>query len=303
MTKRVLMFPGQGSQKLGMASDLKDAVTALTGQLDFDMVAIMARDEEKLGLTEYTQPAIVSHSAALLERFNADFDYTIGHSLGEYAALVASGVIRAEDAVRIVAKRGQLMASAFPQGVGAMAAVLGLQIAEVEALCQKLSTEEAVIEPANINCPGQIVVSGHQSKIDELVKNGKSLGAKRVLPLNVSGPFHSSMMKVIAAEFSEFIEGFEFRDAEVPVVQNVSAAPETDAATIKRQLIEQLYSPVRFEQSVQNLIELGVTEFVELGPGKVLGGLVKKISRDVTITSIETLEDLEGWNDEWQQHS
>lgn len=111
------------------------------------------------------------------------------------------------------------------------------------------------------------------------------------------------MMKVIAAEFSEFIEGFEFRDAEVPVVQNVSAAHETDAATIKRQLIEQLYSPVRFEQSVQNLIELGVTEFVEIGPGKVLGGLVKKISRDVTITSIETLEDLEGWNDEWQQHS
>ncbi|ULG72857.1 ACP S-malonyltransferase [Macrococcus brunensis] len=296
MTKRVLMFPGQGSQKLGMAGDLKESVTALTKQLDFDIVDIMAHDEAKLSLTEYTQPAIVSHSAALIERFKGDFDYTIGHSLGEYAALVASGVIRAEDAVQIVAKRGQLMATAFPKGVGSMAAVLGLDIKEVEALCQEISTEDAVIEPANINCPGQIVVSGYQSKIDELVKNGKSLGAKRVLPLNVSGPFHSSMMKVIGTEFSEFLDGFEFKDAKVPVVQNVSAAPETDAATIKRQLIEQLYSPVRFEQSVQHLIDAGVTEFVEIGPGKVLGGLVKKISRDVTITSIETIEDLEGWN-------
>ncbi|TDL98715.1 [acyl-carrier-protein] S-malonyltransferase [Macrococcus brunensis] len=296
MTKRVLMFPGQGSQKLGMAGDLKESVTALTKQLDFDIVDIMAHDEAKLSLTEYTQPAIVSHSAALIERFKGDFDYTIGHSLGEYAALVASGVIRAEDAVQIVAKRGQLMATAFPKGGGSMAAVLGLDIKEVEALCQEISTEDAVIEPANINCPGQIVVSGHQSKIDELVKNGKSLGAKRVLPLNVSGPFHSSMMKVIETEFSEFLDGFEFKDAKVAVVQNVSVAPETDAATIKRQLIEQLYSPVRFEQSVQHLIDAGVTEFVEIGPGKVLGGLVKKISRDVTITSIETIEDLEGWN-------
>ncbi|ULG75105.1 ACP S-malonyltransferase [Macrococcus brunensis] len=297
MTKRVLMFPGQGSQKLGMAGDLKESVTALTQQLDFDVADIMANDEARLNLTEYTQPAIVSHSAALIERFKGDFDYTIGHSLGEYAALVASGVIRAEDAVQIVAKRGQLMATAFPKGAGSMAAVLGLDIAEVEALCQEISTEDAVIEPANINCPGQIVVSGHQSKIDELVKNGKALGAKRVLPLNVSGPFHSSMMKVIEAEFSEFIDGFEFQDAKIPVVQNVSAAPETDAVIIKRQLIEQLYSPVRFEQSIKNLIDAGVTEFVEIGPGKVLGGLVKKISREVTISSVETVEDLEGWND------
>ncbi|TDM00977.1 ACP S-malonyltransferase, partial [Macrococcus hajekii] len=146
--------------------------------------------------------------------------YTVGHSLGEYAALVASGVMSAEDAVQIVAKRGALMATAFPKGTGSMAAVLGLNEPEVKAICDKLSTADLKIEPANLNCPGQIVVSGHQSKIDELVRDGKSLGAKRVLPLNVSGPFHSSMMEVISDEFSAFLDQFEFNDAVVPVVQN-----------------------------------------------------------------------------------
>ncbi|TDM03998.1 ACP S-malonyltransferase [Macrococcus carouselicus] len=296
MTKRVLMFPGQGSQKVGMAADLTEQVQELTAGLAFDVPEIMAQDEARLNLTQYTQPAIVSHSAALFSEFRGDFDYTIGHSLGEYAALVASGVLKPEDAVKIVAKRGALMASAFPEGVGSMAAVLGLTLEEVEAICHEISTEDAVIEPANINCPGQIVVSGHKTKIDELVTNGKSLGAKRVLPLNVSGPFHSSMMQVIADEFSDYIDQFDFSDAKVPVIQNVSASPETAADTIKEQLIRQLYSPVRFEQSVRNLMDAGVSEFVEVGPGKVLGGLVKKISRDVTITSIETLEDIEGWN-------
>ncbi|GGA97067.1 [acyl-carrier-protein] S-malonyltransferase [Macrococcus hajekii] len=295
MTKRVLMFPGQGSQKLGMAADLTEDIRELTRDIDFDVTAVMAEDETRLNQTQYTQPAIVSHSAALLQSFDAEYDYTIGHSLGEYAALVASGVLKAEDAIKIVAKRGELMANAFPAGVGSMAAVLGLDYEEVEAICNEISTEDAVVEPANINCPGQIVVSGHKTKIDELVANGKSLGAKRVLPLNVSGPFHSSMMQVIADEFRSFIDQFEFKETAVPIVQNVAAVPETSVEVIKEQLIKQLYSPVHFEQSIRNLIDAGVTEFIEVGPGKVLGGLVRKISRDVTISSIETLEDMEGW--------
>ncbi|HCB4375015.1 TPA: ACP S-malonyltransferase, partial [Salmonella enterica] len=197
---------------------------------------------------------------------------------------------------RIVRKRGQLMAQAFPNGVGGMAAVLGLDYDDVDKICQTLSTKEQLIEPANINSPGQIVVSGHKSLIDELVEKGKELGAKRVLPLAVSGPFHSSMMKVIEEDFANFINQFEWHNANYPVVQNVNAKGETDAEVIKRNMVKQLYSPVQFIQSTEWLINQGVDHFIEIGPGKVLSGLIKKINRDVKITSIQTLEDVKGWN-------
>lgn len=306
MSKTAIIFPGQGSQKVGMANDLfnqNDAATTILNQaqaqMDFDILETMFSDEEnKLGQTENTQPALLTHSSALLQALNnLNADYTMGHSLGEYVSLVASGVLKFDDAVQIVRKRGQLMAVAFPDGVGSMAAVLGLDFDDVNAICQKFSTDEEIIEPANINSPGQIVVSGHKTLIDKLVAEGKSLGAKRVLPLAVSGPFHSSMMQVIKDDFAEYVEQFDWNDAQFPVVQNVHAKGETDANVIKDNMIKQLYSPVQFIDSTQWLIDQGVDHFIEIGPGKVLSGLIKKINRDVKITSIQTLEDMKAWNE------
>ncbi|MGK9043825.1 ACP S-malonyltransferase [Mammaliicoccus vitulinus] len=306
MSKVAIMFPGQGSQKVGMAQDLYQHEIKSTSILDraneslsFDLLEIMFEDpEEVLGLTEYTQPALLTHSSALMNALeNLNYDFALGHSLGEYSALVSEGVLKFEDAVQIVHKRGTLMSEAFPQGVGSMAAVLGLNIDEVKSICEQLSTEDKLIEPANINCPGQIVVSGHSELIDKLAAEGKSLGAKRVMPLKVSGPFHSSMMKTIAEDFENYINQFEWKDAEHPIVQNVYAKPETDHRIIKDNMVKQLFSPVEFSQSIEYLIEQGVDHFVEVGPNKVLSGLVKKISRDVKITSIQTIDDIKGWNE------
>ncbi|WP_239749532.1 ACP S-malonyltransferase [Mammaliicoccus sp. H-M34] len=306
MSKVAIMFPGQGSQKVGMAEDLYQKEINSTSILDraneslsFDLLEIMFKDpEEILGLTEYTQPALLTHSSALMNALeNLNYDFALGHSLGEYSALVSEGVLKFEDAVQIVHKRGTLMSEAFPQGVGSMAAVLGLNIDEVRAICEQLSTEDKLIEPANINCPGQIVVSGHSELIDKLVSEGKSLGAKRVMPLKVSGPFHSSMMKTIADDFENYINQFEWKDANHPIVQNVYAKPETDHKVIKENMVKQLFSPVEFSQSIEYLIDQGVDHFIEVGPNKVLSGLVKKISRDVKITSIQTIDDIKGWNE------
>ena len=306
MSKIAIMFPGQGSQKVGMAEDLYQTDINATSILDraneslsFDLLDVMFKDSEGiLGLTEYTQPALLTHSTALMNTLkDIKYDYALGHSLGEYSALVSEGVLKFEDAVQIVHKRGLLMSEAFPQGVGSMAAVLGLNIDEVREICGKLSTEDEIIEPANINCPGQIVVSGHTTLIEKLVSEDKSLGAKRVMPLKVSGPFHSSMMKTIAADFKAYIDQFEWHDAEHPIVQNVHAKPETDHNVIKENMVKQLFSPVEYSQSIEYLIADGVDHFIEIGPNKVLSGLVKKISRDVKITSIQTIDDVKGWNE------
>ena len=306
MGKTAIIFPGQGAQKVGMAKDLYQVDTKATeildqaqSAVDFNLLETMFTDEEgKLGETENTQPALLTHSIALLNALNnVEADYTMGHSLGEYSSLVAAEVLSFEDAVKIVRKRGELMAQAFPSGVGSMAAVLGLDYDEVAEICEKLSEEDSIIEPANINSPGQIVVSGHKTAIDRIVEQSKSLGAKRVLPLNVSGPFHSSMMQVIEKDFEEYINQFEWHDAKIPVVQNYHAEAETDAEVIKQNMVKQLYSPVQFIKSTEWLIDQGVDHFIEIGPGKVLSGLIKKINRDVKLTSIQTLEDVKGWNE------
>lgn len=306
MNKIAIIFPGQGAQKVGMAQDLynnndqaTEILTSAANTLDFDILETMFTDEDgKLGETENTQPALLTHSSALLAALkNLNPDFTMGHSLGEYSSLVAADVLSFEDAVKIVRKRGQLMAQAFPTGVGSMAAVLGLDFDKVDEICKSLSSDDKIIEPANINCPGQIVVSGHKDLIDELVEKGKSLGAKRVMPLAVSGPFHSSLMKVIEEDFSSYINQFEWRDAKFPVVQNVNAQGETDKEVIKSNMVKQLYSPVQFINSTEWLIDQGVDHFIEIGPGKVLSGLIKKINRDVKLTSIQTLEDVKGWNE------
>ncbi|HAZ6051732.1 TPA: ACP S-malonyltransferase [Staphylococcus aureus] len=306
MSKTAIIFPGQGAQKVGMAQDLynnndqaTEILTSAANTLDFDVLETMFTDEDgKLGETENTQPALLTHSSALLAALkNLNPDFTMGHSLGEYSSLVAADVLSFEDAVKIVRKRGQLMAQAFPTGVGSMAAVLGLDFDKVDEICKSLSSDDKIIEPANINCPGQIVVSGHKELIDELVEKGKSLGAKCVMPLAVSGPFHSSLMKVIEEDFLNYINQFEWRDAKFPVVQNVNAQGETDKEVIKSNMVKQLYSPVQFINSTEWLIDQGVDHFIEIGPGKVLSGLIKKKNRDVKLTSIQTLEDVKGWNE------
>ncbi|QUR93653.1 ACP S-malonyltransferase [Macrococcoides canis] len=295
MSKRALLFPGQGSQFIGMTEDFneqgKDTINELNSLLDIDLVNIMYNDDA-VNETQYTQPAILMHSVALLAQFQQSFDYCLGHSLGEYSALVASGVITQEDAVQIVYKRGQLMSTAYPQGVGKMAAIMGTERNVIEAACTAVSNDEHLLNIANINGPGQIVVSGHAQSIDALTDRKQELGLKKIIPLNVSGPFHSELMKVIEAEFRAYLEQFDFQDAHVPVVQNVNALPETDAKRIKENLVKQLYAPVEFTDSILFLIDQGVTEFIEIGPKKVLTALVKKIDRNVTVKNITTTNEI-----------
>ncbi|MEE1108260.1 MAG: ACP S-malonyltransferase [Macrococcus canis] len=295
MSKRALLFPGQGSQFIGMTEDFndqgKDTINELNSLLDIDLVNIMYNDDA-VNETQYTQPAILMHSVALLAQFQQSFDYCLGHSLGEYSALVASGVLTQEDAVQIVYKRGQLMSTAYPQGVGKMAAIMGAERNVIEAACTAVSNDEHLLNIANINGPGQIVVSGHAQSIDALIDRKQELGLKKIIPLNVSGPFHSELMKVIEAEFRAYLEQFDFQDAHVPVVQNVNALPETDAKRIKENLVKQLYAPVEYTDSIRFLIDQGVTEFIEIGPKKVLTSLVKKIDRNVTVKNITTTNEI-----------
>lgn len=295
MSKRALLFPGQGSQFIGMTEDFndqgKDTINELNSLLDIDLVNIMYNDDA-VNETQYTQPAILMHSVALLAQFQQSFDYCLGHSLGEYSALVASGVLTQEDAVQIVYKRGQLMSTAYPQGVGKMAAIMGTDRNVIEAACTAVSNDEHLLNIANINGPGQIVVSGHAQSIDALIHRKQELGLKKIIPLNVSGPFHSELMKVIEAEFRAYLEQFDFQDAHVPVVQNVNALPETDAKRIKENLVKQLYAPVEYTDSIRFLIDQGVTEFIEIGPKKVLTSLVKKIDRNVTVKNITTTNEI-----------
>ena len=295
MSKRALIFPGQGSQFVGMTEDFNESAQAtlkeMNALLNIDLLSMMHHDE-RINETTYTQPAILMHSIALLEQYNGKFDYCLGHSLGEFSALVAAGVLTKEAAVQIVYKRGQLMNEAYPNGIGKMAAIMGTKREVIEEACTAISNHEQVLNIANINGPGQIVVSGHSEAIDALVEQKQTLGLKKVIPLNVSGPFHSELMKVIESDFESFINQFEFSDAKVPVIQNVTATPVTNAVEIKANLIKQLYSPVEFTNSIQYLIDNGVTEFVEVGPKNVLTSLVKKINRDVNTINIATTNDL-----------
>ncbi|WP_414053916.1 ACP S-malonyltransferase [Macrococcus equi] len=294
---KVLMFPGQGSQYKGMAQDIyqdqagKVLLDDLAGSLDDDILATMFNGE-KLEETKNTQPAIVMHSIAALKLSAINADYVLGHSLGEYAALVAAEVLSPIDAVKVVRKRGELMQSAFPPGIGSMAAVMGTDRQVIEDACKKLSNDEHKLDIANLNCPGQIVIAGHKNLIDQLIENKASFNIKKIIPLNVTGPFHSSLMKVIEDDFKQFLDTITFNDAIVPVIQNVSAQPVTDKDQIKQNLVRQLYSPVEFTSSIEFLLNQDVDTFIEVGPGKVLSGLVKKINRAVNIMQIDTIEQI-----------
>jgi [acyl-carrier-protein] S-malonyltransferase len=286
VVKTAIIFPGQGSQFPGMARELFDQnmdaralLTQANDILGFSLTDIMfSGSEEDLRRTDVTQPAIFAHSVAQFRaRPELQPAMTAGHSLGEFSALVAAGVLRFEDALPLVARRARAMQSACEEQPGTMAAILGLDDATVERICQEITDRGHVVVAANYNCPGQLVISGSAEGVAQACEALKAAGAKRALPLPVGGAFHSPLMQSAAAALAEAIEKTTFGPARCPVYQNVDALPHTDPAEIKANLLAQLTAPVRWTQAVQAMAADGAREFVECGPGKVLQGLVKKI--------------------------
>lgn len=304
MSKIAFLFPGQGSQFIGMGKELYEQVPAakrLFDEADETLETklsslIFEGDAEELTLTYNAQPALLTTSIAVLEKFKESGitpDFTAGHSLGEYSALVAAGALSFKDAVYTVRKRGEFMNEAVPAGEGAMAAILGMDAEALKQVTDKVTEEGNLVQLANLNCPGQIVISGTAKGVELASELAKENGAKRAIPLEVSGPFHSELMKPAAEKLKEVLDACDIKDADVPVISNVSADVMTEKADIKEKLIEQLYSPVRFEESINKLIAEGVTTFIEIGPGKVLSGLVKKVNRrlkTIAVSDHETIE-------------
>ncbi|MCK9860577.1 ACP S-malonyltransferase [Paenibacillus sp. ATY16] len=305
MSKTAFVFPGQGAQAVGMGKDAYEAFEssrAVFEQADealgFKLSDIIFNGpDDLLKQTVNTQPALLTVSVALLKALEGrglKADYVAGHSLGEYSALVAAGVLSFEDAVRTVRARGEFMEQAVPSGQGAMAAVLGAERGVLSELCSKITEEGNTVELANVNCPGQIVVSGSAAGVQAVVERGKEeAGAKRVIPLEVSGPFHSSLMKPAAEKLSGVLSEVPMNDSAIPVVANVTAAPVTEAASIRNLLVEQVYSPVLWEDSIRYLAEQGVDTFVEIGSGTVLAGLIKKVDKNLRVISVNSIAALE----------
>lgn len=306
MGKIAFVFPGQGAQAVGMGKDVYEAhegARRLFDQADealgFKLTDIIwGGPEDVLKQTANTQPALLATSLALLEAFKEKGvtpDYAAGHSLGEYSALAAAGVLSFADAVRTVRARGELMEKAVPGGQGAMAAVLGADRAALSELCASISSGIGAVEMANVNCPGQIVVSGTKEGVGAVVEKGKEIGAKRVIPLEVSGPFHSSLMKPAAERLAGVLAEVPMQTAQVPVVANVTAEPVTDPEVIRDLLVRQVYSPVLWEDTVAWLIGQGVDTFIEIGSGSVLAGLIKKVDKTVKTVSINSKEAIDSF--------
>jgi [acyl-carrier-protein] S-malonyltransferase len=293
---KAYVFPGQGAQFVGMGKDLYDNVPAArelfekaNQVLGFRITDIMfSGTDDELKQTNVTQPAIFLHSVILAKSLGADFkpDMVAGHSLGEFSALTAAGALGFEEGLSLVAKRAAAMQKACEANPSTMAAVLGLDDAVVE---NALKGIDGVVVPANYNSPGQLVISGTNEAIDAACEVLLAAGAKRALKLNVGGAFHSPLMEPARVALAAAIEAAEVRQPVCPVYQNVDAKPYTDPAQIKTNLIAQLTAPVRWTQIVQNMLADGATEFVELGPGNVLQGLIKKVSREVAVESKQTL--------------
>lgn len=302
MSNLVFLFPGQGSQSKGMLVELIEQETVVASTfteasdaLGYDMRALVVDDADgKLDITEYTQPALLTASTALLRLWRArggvEAAQVAGHSLGEYSALVAAGAIDFSDAVSLVAFRGKAMSEAVPAGIGRMAAIIGLEDAQVVDLCAASSTDSEKVWAANFNCPGQLVVAGNTAAVDKLMEAAKAAGAKRALPLAVSAPSHTPLMQPAADAMQARLQEIVINNPDRPVWSNAAAATVSTADEIRDALVKQLVSPVRWTESVEKMAAQGITAGVEMGPGKVLAGLVKRISRDMDVHATFTSE-------------
>jgi len=305
MGKLAFVFPGQGSQKVGMGKDLAERFTEALEVFEEVDAALGERlsamcfegPEEALKLTANTQPSILtvsSAAAAVLTNAGVVPDFVAGHSLGEYSALVAVGALPVADAARAVRARGTFMQEAVPAGQGAMSAVLGLDPAKVTAICAEVAAATGlVVSPANFNEPAQTVIAGAAAAVERAGVRLKEAGAKRVLPLPVSAPFHCALMAPVKARLEPVLRGIAWKAPAVPVVTNVEAKPNTDAARIVPLLVEQVTAPVRWIECVEELVRQGVTRLVEVGPGKVLGGLARRIDKRLEVWNVEDRASLE----------
>lgn len=310
MTKRAFLFAGQGAQKLGMARDFYDAYPMVKDLFDraadilgYDLRLLIDTDEEKLNRTRYTQPAILTTSVAIfkvLQSHGLYPDLVAGLSLGEYSALVASGALSFDDALQLVAKRGQFMEDAAPAGSGKMIAVLNTDAKLIEEICEEASSV-GVVSPANYNTPGQIVIGGETKAVNHALELLKEKGVKRLIPLNVSGPFHTALLEPASKNLSLELAKVKFKDFSLPLVGNT----EADIMTKKRipELLErQVMEPVRFYDSITKLQELGCEEVIEIGPGSVLSGFIKKIDKNLQCTSISDITALRYYFEEKDGH-
>lgn len=292
MTKIAFIFPGQGSQAVGMGQEFvsnsqesRAFYESADKTLGFDLSKLMLEGPaEDLTLTYHAQPALLTTGVMVAEKLRAAGitpNFAAGHSLGEYGALVIAGVLSFEDAVAIVHKRGLFMNEAVPAGQGAMAAILGMELDALHAVTEQVSAEGDVVQVANVNCPGQIVISGTKAGVEKASVAAKEAGAKRAIPLVVSGPFHSELMRPSSAQLQATLADITLSAPQIPVIGNVNAKELLNVPAIQQELVEQVYSAVQWEASVREMIAQGVDVFIECGPGKVLSGLVKKIDRSV----------------------
>jgi [acyl-carrier-protein] S-malonyltransferase len=301
---RAWVFPGQGAQVVGMAGDLaerftvaKETLAEADETLGFSLSALMAEGPmEELTLTANTQPAIVAHSVAVVRVLRAagidDPVAVAGHSLGEYSALVAAGALSFPDALRAVRARGQFMQEAVPAGVGAMAAVIGLDSATVTQVCAALSTHDALVCAANFNDPTQTVIAGHQAGVDAAMPALKEAGARRVLPLPVSAPFHCPLMSPVQKRLNDVLLGLDIADPAVPVIANVDAQANLSGDRVQHLLVEQVCAPVRWVECVRSLRAAGATELLELGPGRALAGMVRRIDKELPTIGLGTADQI-----------
>ncbi|WP_258240301.1 ACP S-malonyltransferase [Pseudidiomarina homiensis] len=301
---RAFVFPGQGSQTVGMLADLateypqiEQTFAEASEALGYDLWELVQQGpSEKLNETQRTQPALLTASVAIYRVIEAQGvpapEWLAGHSLGEYSALVCSGAMDFADAVRLVAKRGALMQEAVPAGVGAMAAIIGLDDALVEEACAAAAGDQ-VVSAVNFNSPGQVVIAGHAEAVERAGEACKEAGAKRALPLPVSVPSHCALMQPAAEKLAVELGKITLRTPNIPVVNNVDVSVEREADAIRDALVRQLYSPVRWTETIQYLAKQGVTELYEIGPGKVLSGLTKRIDKALQSDAINTIESIQ----------